>query len=143
VLRQKQTIHSPAKWCFCPVQVYDLILLDIHMPEVDGQEALCCAKSKPYTLQQNGGSALQVYDLILMDIHMPEMDGLEATRCIMQRYPQGRRPRIIALSADTLKALHDRCVCVCVCARLCVCVCVCARLCVCAFVRACVEEGNQ
>eukprot|EP00983_Pelagomonas_calceolata_P068468 1149939-Pelagomonas_calceolata.AAC.3 len=43
-----------------------------------------------------------------MDIHMPEMDGLEATRCIMQRFPQGMRPRIIALSADTLKALHDR-----------------------------------
>mmetsp|Transcript_21719 Transcript_21719/g.60233 ORF Transcript_21719/g.60233 Transcript_21719/m.60233 type:complete len:482 (+) Transcript_21719:275-1720(+) len=51
----------------------------------------------------------KVYDLILMDIHMPEMDGLEATRCIMQRFPQGMRPRIIALSADTLKALHDRC----------------------------------
>lgn len=49
------------------------------------------------------------YDLILMDIHMPEMDGLEATRRIVATYPPQHRPRIIALSADTLQALHDRC----------------------------------
>ena len=45
-----------------------------------------------------------------MDIHMPEMDGLEATRCIMAQYPPERRPHIVALSADTLKALHEKCV---------------------------------
>ncbi|KAL6758459.1 CheY-like superfamily [Haematococcus lacustris] len=49
------------------------------------------------------------YDLILMDIHMPLMDGLEATRRIVAQYPAEVRPRIIALSADTLQALHDRC----------------------------------
>jgi CheY-like chemotaxis protein len=43
-----------------------------------------------------------------MDIHMPEMDGLEATRRIVATYPPARRPRIIALSADTLQTLHDR-----------------------------------
>ncbi len=39
---------------------------------------------------------------------MPYMDGLEATRHIVATYPPLTRPRIIALSADTLQALHDR-----------------------------------
>ena len=38
-----------------------------------------------------------------MDIHMPEMDGLEASRQIRQRYAPEDRPRIVALSADTLQ----------------------------------------
>ena len=47
-----------------------------------------------------------------MDIHMPEMDGLEATRHICERFPEPEsRPRIIALSADTLQALRERWVC--------------------------------
>ena len=42
------------------------------------------------------------YDLILMDIQMPEMDGIEATRCICQRYSDKERPKIVALSANSL-----------------------------------------
>lgn len=66
------------------------------------------------TVVNNGLEALHaleatVYDIILMDIHMPEMDGLEASRRISQTYSQQDRPRIVALSADTLKVLHDRC----------------------------------
>ena len=45
----------------------------------------------------------QVYDIILMDIHMPEMDGLEASQIIQERYLPQDRPRIVALSADTLQ----------------------------------------
>jgi CheY-like chemotaxis protein len=52
----------------------------------------------------------QRYDLILMDIHMPEMDGLEASQKIQQLYAPHLRPRIIALSADTLTALREQCV---------------------------------
>jgi CheY-like chemotaxis protein len=51
----------------------------------------------------------QQYDLILMDIHMPEMDGLEASQRIQQLYAPEQRPRIIALSADTLTALREQC----------------------------------
>ena len=41
---------------------------------------------------------------------MPHMDGLEATRQICRRFPRPEdRPRIVALSADTLQELHDRC----------------------------------
>jgi CheY-like chemotaxis protein len=36
-------------------------------------------------------------------------DGLEASRRIRDKYAPHERPRIIALSADTLQALHDRC----------------------------------
>lgn len=46
---------------------------------------------------------VKTYDIILMDIHMPEMDGLEASKRIRDTYPQAQRPRIVALSADTLK----------------------------------------
>lgn len=36
------------------------------------------------------------------------MDGLEASRQIQARYPPAVRPRIVALSADTLQVMHDR-----------------------------------
>ena len=46
---------------------------------------------------------INVFDLILMDIHMPEMDGLQASTLIQQLYAPEDRPRIIAISADTLQ----------------------------------------
>ena len=36
------------------------------------------------------------------------MDGLEASRQIQAKYPPHARPRIVALSADTLQVMHDR-----------------------------------
>jgi CheY-like chemotaxis protein/HPt (histidine-containing phosphotransfer) domain-containing protein len=46
------------------------------------------------------------YDIILLDVQMPEMDGLETTVRIHQRWPEGKRPRIIAMTGNAL--LGDR-----------------------------------
>ncbi len=51
---------------------------------------------------------LRKYDVILMDIQMPEMDGVEATKRIMQNYPEGERPYIIALTAHALQGYREQ-----------------------------------
>jgi CheY-like chemotaxis protein/HPt (histidine-containing phosphotransfer) domain-containing protein len=60
--------------------------------------------------------ARQAYDVILMDVQMPEMDGLEATRRIGQLWsgaaahvPDSPRPRIIAMTANTLPGDREAC----------------------------------
>jgi CheY-like chemotaxis protein len=62
----------------------------------------------------NGLEALQAlerepYDLVLMDVQMPTMDGLEATRRIHQRWPEGRRPYVIAATASALQEEREAC----------------------------------
>jgi CheY-like chemotaxis protein len=44
-----------------------------------------------------------------MDVQMPEMDGLEAARRIVQEFEVGRRPRVIALTANVFKSDRDAC----------------------------------
>jgi len=47
------------------------------------------------------------YDLVLMDVQMPEMDGLETSRRIIQELGEGRRPRLVALTANVFKGDQD------------------------------------
>ena len=53
--------------------------------------------------------ARQTYDVILMDVQMPEMDGLEATRRIVERWPSGERPRIVAMTANAMQGDREEC----------------------------------
>jgi CheY-like chemotaxis protein/nitrogen-specific signal transduction histidine kinase len=62
----------------------------------------------------NGLEVLQAtaekrYDLLLLDIHMPEMDGLEAAEKLHQTIPAEQVPTIVALSADTMESVRQRC----------------------------------
>jgi CheY-like chemotaxis protein/HPt (histidine-containing phosphotransfer) domain-containing protein len=49
------------------------------------------------------------YDVVLLDVQMPEMDGLEASRAICARWPAGRRPRIIAMTAEAMQGDREKC----------------------------------
>ncbi|MBO9512847.1 MAG: response regulator [Variovorax sp.] len=51
----------------------------------------------------------QVYDVVLMDVQMPELDGLDATRQIRAVLPEGRRPRIIAMTANAMQGDQEAC----------------------------------
>jgi PAS domain S-box-containing protein len=51
----------------------------------------------------------QFYDVVLIDVQMPEMDGLEATRHICQEWPQLKRPRIIAMTANAMQGDRQKC----------------------------------
>jgi signal transduction histidine kinase/CheY-like chemotaxis protein/HPt (histidine-containing phosphotransfer) domain-containing protein len=50
------------------------------------------------------------YDVVLMDVQMPEMDGLEASREICRRWPESRRPRIIAMTAEAMEGDRETCI---------------------------------
>ncbi len=49
----------------------------------------------------------KTYDLILMDVQMPEMDGFEAAQRILAEC--AKRPRIVALTANTLREDQEKC----------------------------------
>ncbi len=53
--------------------------------------------------------ARQPYDVILMDVQMPEMDGLEASRRLCAELSSGRRPRIIAMTANAMEGDREMC----------------------------------
>jgi len=51
----------------------------------------------------------KAYDVVLMDMQMPRMDGLQASRLIHQRWPEGRRPWIVAVTANAFWTDQERC----------------------------------
>jgi PAS domain S-box-containing protein len=62
----------------------------------------------------NGREAVRMYesrqhDVIFMDCQMPEMDGYEATRQIRQIEISGRRPAIVAMTAEAMTGARETC----------------------------------
>ena len=65
-------------------------------------------------LASNGVEAVeslvrQTYDVVLMDVQMPEMDGLEASRRIHAQWPDDKRPRIVAMTANAMQGDREMC----------------------------------
>ena len=60
-------------------------------------------------LEVLGALRRQCYDVVLLDVQMPEMDGLEAARRITGQSEPGKRPRLIALTANVFKDDREQC----------------------------------
>jgi PAS domain S-box-containing protein len=56
------------------------------------------------------GSQDNQFDLILMDCHMPEMDGYETTRAIRESNAFYRDIPIIAVTADAMAGVEEKCI---------------------------------
>jgi signal transduction histidine kinase/DNA-binding response OmpR family regulator/HPt (histidine-containing phosphotransfer) domain-containing protein len=62
----------------------------------------------------NGREALEAaeqhdYDVALLDVQMPEVDGLEVARALLRRSNGGRRPYLIAVTANVLQGDREQC----------------------------------
>jgi PAS domain S-box-containing protein len=93
-----------------------LRILVVEDNAINQQLALLLLKKLGYRadVAANGLEALQTlerepYDVVLMDVQMPTMDGLEATRRIHQRWPEGRRPHVIAATAGAMQEEREAC----------------------------------
>jgi len=62
----------------------------------DGMEAVEAVRRVPY-------------DVVFMDLQMPELDGMDATKQIIAEHPVGRRPRIVALTANAFEEDREAC----------------------------------
>ncbi len=65
-------------------------------------------------LAANGSEVIEALnrqpcDVVLMDMNITEVDGLEVTRLIRQMFPEGRRPRIIAMIATAIQEDEKAC----------------------------------
>jgi len=50
-----------------------------------------------------------VFDVVILDVQMPEMDGLTAAREICRLHPPGKRPWILAMTANALEGDREKC----------------------------------
>jgi CheY-like chemotaxis protein len=69
----------------------------------------CTADVVSNGLQAIEAVAAKNYDIVFMDMYMPEMDGLEATKKIVTSRFQCNRPKIIALTAESVSSDRDKC----------------------------------
>jgi CheY-like chemotaxis protein len=69
----------------------------------------CTADVVSNGLQAIEAVSTKNYDIVFMDMYMPGMDGLEATRKIVNSRVASNRPRIIALTADSMSGDKDKC----------------------------------
>jgi PAS domain S-box-containing protein len=83
---------------------------------VNQQLALALLRKMGYgaDVVTNGAEVLEAlarrpYDVVLMDVEMPVIDGLEASRRINQEWRDGRRPRIIAMTANAMQGDRETC----------------------------------
>ncbi len=83
---------------------------------VNQKVALAMLRSLGYRadLASDGVEAVEAvrrvpYDVVFMDLQMPELDGLGATKQIIAEHPVGRRPRIVALTANAFEEDRDAC----------------------------------
>jgi signal transduction histidine kinase/DNA-binding response OmpR family regulator len=65
-------------------------------------------------LAANGREAVEAvrrvpYDVVFMDLQMPELDGIGALKAIHAEHRDGRRPRIIALTANAFEDDREEC----------------------------------
>ena len=70
----------------------------------------CAADVVANGFQAVEAAATIKYDIVFMDMQMPEMDGLEATRKIVNAMQSSERPKIIALTANSMSGDREKCI---------------------------------
>ncbi|MAK83794.1 MAG: histidine kinase [Phenylobacterium sp.] len=91
-----------------------VLLVDDHAMNRDLGATVLDLLGCDVTLASDGAEAVEAareggFDAILMDIHMPVMDGVEATRQIRSLEGEAGQVPIIAMSADVMPEMVERC----------------------------------